>query len=89
MKEGRGKRRGKLGGATVRVSLERREEDGETQVATAHGVDAGLLGGGWLAGVPSRTQLLYDFRQRGLKRRKENLRLRSGLWIISFICSNS
>lgn len=44
MKEGRGKRRGKLGGATVRVSLERKEEDRG---------DAGghcSRGGCWLAG---------------------------------------
>lgn len=67
----------------MRVSPERREEDsGEAGGHCSRG-------GCWLAGVPSRTRLLYDFRQRGLKRRKKNLRLRSGLWIISFICSNS
>lgn len=41
----------------------------------------------WLAGAPSHRGLLYDFRDRedGEEGRKESLRLRSGLWITSFI----
>lgn len=72
---------GEQKGATVRVGLERRGRTGEKQVAISHWMDAGLLEpppkGGFF--------MVSETERKGEKEGKESLKLRSRLWIISFI----